>query len=54
MKPKAEAGTYAALAVGLTVLVACAGGINQTAPSRAPCLQLPPRRPRPRRAPPVS
>ena len=31
MKPKAEAGTYAALAVGLTVLVACAGGLNQTA-----------------------
>ena len=31
MKPKAEAGTYAALAVGLAVLVACAGGINQTA-----------------------
>lgn len=30
MKPKAEAGTYAALAVGLSVLVACAGGINQT------------------------
>ena len=30
MKPKAEAGTYAALAVGLAVLVACAGGIPQT------------------------
>jgi len=27
MKPKAEAGTYAMLAVGLTVLVACAGGV---------------------------
>lgn len=38
MKPKAEAGTYAALAVGLAVLVACAGGINQTAaqPGTAP------------------
>lgn len=40
MKPKAEAGTYAALAVGLTALVACAGGVTpaaqttqQTAPS---------------------
>ncbi len=33
MKPKAEAGTYAALAVGLAVLVACAGGIPQTAPA---------------------
>ena len=31
MKPRAEAGTYAALAVGLAVLVACAGGISQTA-----------------------
>ena len=33
MKPKAEAGTYAALAVGLAVLVACAGNISQTAPA---------------------
>ncbi len=33
MKPKAEAGTYAALAVGLAVLVACAGGISQTTPA---------------------
>ena len=33
MKPKAEAGTYAALAVGLSVLVACAGGISQTTPA---------------------
>lgn len=33
MKPKAEAGTYAAMAVGLAVLVACAGGISQTAPA---------------------
>lgn len=33
MKPKAEAGTYAALAVGLAVLVACAGGVSQTAPA---------------------
>ena len=38
MKPKAEAGTYAALAVGLAVLVACAGGISQTVaqPGTAP------------------
>lgn len=35
MKPKAEAGTYAALAVGLAVLVACAGGI-------APVAETPP------------
>jgi acid phosphatase (class A) len=35
MKPKAEAGTYAALAVGLAVLVACAGGISQTADAPA-------------------
>jgi acid phosphatase (class A) len=27
MKPKAEAGTYAAMAVGLAVLVACAGSV---------------------------
>lgn len=27
MRPKAEAGTYAVLAVGLAVLVACAGGV---------------------------
>jgi acid phosphatase (class A) len=33
MKPKAEAGTYAALAVGLAVLVACAGGISETTPA---------------------
>ena len=33
MKPKAEAGTYAALAVGLAVLVACAGNISQTTPA---------------------
>lgn len=33
MKPKAEAGTYAAMAVGLAVLVACAGGISQTSPA---------------------
>ena len=36
MKPKAEAGTYAALAVGLAVLVACAGGISQTTPTPTP------------------
>ena len=36
MKPKAEAGTYAALAVGLAVLVACAGGISQTTPAPTP------------------
>lgn len=33
MKPKAEAGTYAAMAVGLAVLVACAGAV---APSTHP------------------
>lgn len=36
MKPKAEAGTYAALAVGLSVLVACAGGIAPTADAPQP------------------
>jgi acid phosphatase (class A) len=36
MKPKAEAGTYAALAVGLSVLVACAGGIAPTAGAPTP------------------
>jgi acid phosphatase (class A) len=28
MRPKAEAGTYAVIAVGLAVLVACAGGVS--------------------------
>lgn len=37
MKPKAEAGTYAAIAVGLSVLVACAGGMpSRTPPAAAP------------------
>lgn len=37
MRPKAEAGTYAAIAVGLSVLVACAGGVSsQTTPAAAP------------------
>lgn len=45
MKPKAEAGTYALMAVGLAVLVACAGGVapeaaapdlRMTAPSGPP------------------
>lgn len=36
MKPKAEAGTYAAMAVGLAVLVACAGAV---APSSQPPTQ---------------
>jgi acid phosphatase (class A) len=31
MRPKAEAGTYAVLAVGLAVLVACVGGVATTA-----------------------
>lgn len=39
MKPKAEAGTYAALAVGLAALVACAGGV---APAAQTPLQTPP------------
>jgi acid phosphatase (class A) len=39
MRPKAEAGTYAALAVGLTVLVACVGGVA-TAPA-APVSETP-------------
>lgn len=37
MKPKAEAGTYAALAVGLAVLVACAGSVApQAQPPSSP------------------
>jgi acid phosphatase (class A) len=37
MKPKAEAGTYAAMAVGLAVLVACAGSVApQAQPPVAP------------------
>jgi len=42
MKPRAEAGTYAALAVGLAVLVACAGGISQTATQPAVTTPLAP------------
>jgi|JI9StandDraft_1071089.scaffolds.fasta_scaffold02365_2 acid phosphatase (class A) len=38
MKPKAEAGTYAAMAVGLAVLVACAGAV---APSTQPITATP-------------
>jgi acid phosphatase (class A) len=38
MKPKAEAGTYAAMAVGLAVLVACAGAV---APSTQPITVTP-------------
>ena len=36
MRPKAEAGTYAMLAVGLAVLVACAGGVATVPAPKAP------------------
>jgi acid phosphatase (class A) len=36
MKPKAEAGTYAAMAVGLAVLVACAGSVAPLGPRASP------------------
>lgn len=36
MRPKAEAGTYAALAVGLAALVACVGGVATTSKGPAP------------------
>jgi acid phosphatase (class A) len=53
MKPKAEAGSYAALAVGLAVLVACAGEVaphaqtpqTQTATPMAGAPAAPPRPP---------
>ncbi|MFZ4686389.1 MAG: acid phosphatase [Hyphomonadaceae bacterium] len=35
MRPKAEAGTYAVLAVGLAVLVACAGGVATVSAPKA-------------------
>lgn len=52
MKPKAETGTYAALAVGLAVLVACAGGVAPNAqtpqtPSATPMAGAPAATPRP-------
>jgi len=40
MKPKAEAGTYAAMAVGLAVLVACAGSVAPLAPRALPSASL--------------
>ena len=36
MRPKAEAGTYAALAVGLALLVACVGGVATVPVATAP------------------
>ncbi len=36
MKPKAEAGTYAVMAVGLAVLVACAGAVAPASQAPAP------------------
>ena len=36
MRPKAEAGTYAALAVGLALLVACVGGVATIPAATAP------------------
>jgi len=52
MKPKAEAGTYALLAVGLTVLVACAGSVapDAAAPDlrgNAPAARMAPAQPAP-------
>ena len=36
MRPKAEAGTFAVLAVGLAVLVACVGGVATVSAPKAP------------------
>jgi acid phosphatase (class A) len=41
MRPRAEAGTYAAIAVGLAVLVACVGGVAPT-PAITPTAQAQP------------
>ncbi len=40
MKLKAEAGTYALMAVGLAVLVACAGGVVPTTEAAGPGLHM--------------